>query len=299
MPDPRRETISASQVAALWDVSPYLTRWMLYHWATDRTLDLDDPENVRMEMGNRFELAILDMAQDALRLDVTPNEYQTYERHASIRLGCTVDAAAHDPNLGPGVVEAKNVDSLIWRSAWSEDAAPKHIELQLQAQMLVLGATWGCIAALVGGNRFVLYRRQPDKRLWRSISTQVEAFWSDVEAGREPSPTGMSRELRLLDHLYPEVEPSKVIHMDDDHDAAEVVEAYAVARRDHREAGKEAENLRSIIGRMVEDAQYLYVPGFEVSRRDKLVKEQRCPKCNHKLAEARRDVTYKTRKVAL
>lgn len=298
MPDPSRSTISASQVAALWGASPYVTRWMLYHWARG-TVSLDEPENVRMEMGLRFEAAILDLAARELRLDVTQNAENRYRRHESIRLGCTVDSLVTDPALGVGIVEAKNVDSMVWRQDWNETAAPKHIEIQLQAQMLVLGASWGAIAALVGGNRFLLYRREPNRRLWASMEAQVRAFWDEVEAEREPSPAGIERELRLLDHLYPKADPHKVIHLDDDHDAAELVEAYALARKARRQAEADVEATKTLIGAMLQDAKYLYVPGFEVSRTDRVTPAKDCPKCGHRLSEENRSVSYKPRRTTL
>lgn len=298
MPDPTRATLSASQVAALWDASPHVSRWMLYHWALG-AIDLDEPESVRMEMGRRFEEAILDMTAERLRLDVRQNTDNTYRRHATARVGCTVDALVTDPSLGPGIVEAKNVDAMIWRGGWSEDAAAKHVEIQLQAQLFVHGASWGVIAALVGGNRLVLYRRLPNRRLWRSLEAQAARFWADVDARNEPSPTGMSRELKVLDHLYPRAEPLKVRDLAEDHDAAEIVEAYAVARRKRADADADAQSHKVAVGAMMGDAEFLYVPGFEVHRRDTVTAEKRCPKCNHKLADESVSVSYKTRRTTL
>ena len=298
MPDITRSTISASQVAALWGASPYVTRWMLYHWARG-AFALDEPENVRMEMGRKFEAAILDMASERLRLDVTQNTENRYRRHDTIRLGCTVDAVTRDPASGLGVVEAKNVDAMVWRQSWSEDAAAKHVEIQLQAQMLVVGARWGAIAALVGGNAFKLYRRTPNRNLWRSMEARVREFWSQVNTEREPSPTGIEPELRVLDHLYPRAEPLKVRDLADDHDAAEVVEAYAVARRKRSDADADAQEQRILLAAMMGDAEFLYVPGFEVHRRDTVTAEKRCPKCNHKLADESVSVSYKTRRTSL
>lgn len=52
MPDPNRQTVSASQAAALFGVSPYTTRMALYHWLKDGT-PIDDDEDERMTIGIR------------------------------------------------------------------------------------------------------------------------------------------------------------------------------------------------------------------------------------------------------
>src|SRR5262245_10974515 len=101
MPDPQRETLSATQTPALFHVSPYLTRWMLYqHFA--KGLAIDKAGDTRMDWGKRLQPLVLEKAAEDLRLQVRPNE-ETYHRRN--RLGATRDATIVDPDRGPGALE--------------------------------------------------------------------------------------------------------------------------------------------------------------------------------------------------
>lgn len=208
MPDATKKTVSASQVAALYDKSPYLTKWMLFQQFASG-VNVEQEMNERMEIGTLLEDDILELARRRLRLDITPN--REYVRHATLPLGCTTDASIIDPSLGAGVVEAKSVDWLTWKETWTEEFAPPHIELQLQAQMLVLGSAWGLIPALVGGNELRLYRRLPNQEAFASISAEAVAFMKDVKEGNAPDPLGLPRELPWLKAMYPETKVGKIV----------------------------------------------------------------------------------------
>lgn len=195
MPDPKRETVSASQAAALLGCSPYLTRWMLWrHFAKGDDIEAED--NERMFWGRALEPAVLSATAERLNLEVRPNVAGEYRRHERLPLGATVDADIFDPNRGPGIVEVKCVDWRAWRDGWTETDAPDHIEAQLQAQMMVCGASWGVIACLVGGNELRFYQREPDPGFAETMAAAAVAFMASL-AGPEPSPMGDEMELPL------------------------------------------------------------------------------------------------------
>ncbi len=209
MPDPNKQALSATQIPALFGLSPYTTEWLLYQQVVNGLDDQTEP-NERMDWGTLLQPIILAQAAERLGLEVT--ETDQFVRHPEYRIGATEDARVVDPSLGLGVVEAKNVDWLVFRDEWNDkkQLAPKHIEIQVQVQMLVLGATWGVIAALVGGNELVLWRRQPNPEIQQEIIAAVDAFWQRVDARDEPSPSGTDREIKALAQLYPEVKPATV-----------------------------------------------------------------------------------------
>lgn len=215
MPDPNKRTISASQAPALFNVSPYVTRWMLYQYFANN-VPLPEPDNTRVDAGTRLQTAILNWAADELNLEVVENNIDQYYIHQEHRLGCTPDGSTVCPSRGLGVVEAKNVDWLIWKKEWTETAAPRHIEIQLQQQMLVAGAKWGVIACLVGGNELLLYEREINLDLWDALAQEADQFFQDVKDGNEPDPFGHAEELTMLADLYPEADPEIIIEIDDD-----------------------------------------------------------------------------------
>lgn len=267
MPDPTKRTVSASQVAALFNQSPWATRWSLWHhFKHDLRIDAESETGDRIDVGTRMEPVILGLIRDQLRLDVSPN--QGYVSNLKLKVGATRDADIFDPSLGPGVVEAKNVDYLRWRDTWDDDTAPPHIELQVQAQMLVgQGAEpyrWGVIGALVGGNDLKLYRREPNEKLWKRIIEAAEEFFDDLAENREPDPLGSPVELPWIHRLYPDTDPLKVITWNDP-EGFEVLEAYQDARRTRLEAEKVEKAMRVKIEGRAQDARILNVPGYEVT----------------------------------
>lgn len=197
MPDPSGKTISATQVPALFDASPYITRWLLWqHFRNGADIEVD--ANDRMDWGKRLEPVIFAATCDELNLDGEHHQEQTYFRHETLPIGCTPDGTIHDLNRGPGAVECKNVDWLQWRDNWTDEHAPDHIELQIQSQMLVRGQRWGVIACLVGGNDLRLYHREPDKGIHDRIAAEVEGFLASVKDGPEPDPLGRNAEMPLF-----------------------------------------------------------------------------------------------------
>ncbi len=289
MPDPYLKTVSATQVPALFNQSPYCTRWMLYQYFKGN-MPLDVEEDVRMSAGKFMEPAILAWAAAQLRLDVVPNS--TYVRHAGLRIGCTQDSDVVDPALGPGVVEAKNVDGWIWRSQWSEEYAPPHIEIQLQVQMMVKQAAWGCIAALVGGNDLKLYRRLPNIGLQQSIAGAVETFFDDLAADRVPDPLGAAIEVPGILFLYPEVTVGKII-TSTDLDAGDLAFEYQDLSARRLALEKLEKDAKAKLLGMAQDAEILNVPGFEVVMKKTPIAE------SQSVRKAHTKTTMKFRKVDL
>lgn len=277
MPDNTLQTVSATQVSGLFNQSPYVTRWMLYqHFKSGMPLDAE--ENERMSAGRFLEPGILAWTAAQMRLDVVPNA--TYARHPSLPIGCTQDADVIDPALGPGVVDAKNVDSWVWRSQWSEEFAPPHIEIQVQVQMMVKGATWGCIAALVGGNDLKLYRRVPNVELQQAIEQAALQFFVDLKEGREPDPLGAAVELPGILFLYPEVRPGVIISTDD-LDAGDLVAEYQDVSARRLELEKIEKATKAKILGMARDAEILNVPGCEVTVKKAAVAESQSIRKSH------------------
>src|SRR5262249_40260636 len=207
MPDPHRQTVSASQSAALFNASPYLTRWMLWqHHA--RGPPLGAAEDSRMKWGRILEPAIVEQASRDLRLECRPNVGGEYVRAG--RLGCTRDAMIVCPDRGPGALECKCCfDYATWMRDWEGGrAVPPHIEIQLQTQMLVgsgagPGWNWGTIAVWVCGGEIKYFERKPIVELWTKLEIEAAAFFASLIADEEPNPFGAAIELPWLNDLFP------------------------------------------------------------------------------------------------
>jgi predicted phage-related endonuclease len=249
MPDPLKQTVSASQASALYNLSPYATRFMLYHhFVNGLPIGPDDADaegNERMSWGVLLQDDILAMTARRYRLDITENKENRYARRGS--LGATIDGSMIAPDRGPVVVEAKNIDWLRWRDTWTEKAAAPHVEIQTQVGMHAAGAEHGIIAAFVGGNHLLFYEREINKELISRTEEEARLFLESVRDGKEPDPLGSPIELPMLAELYPETNPAEVVEDLDDEELALAIRQFDAARRDETFNRKLKEQMEAII----------------------------------------------------
>lgn len=266
MPDPQHKTISATQSPALWNVSPYFTRWMLWRHFADG-LPLDAEPNARMDWGLKMQPLILQQAADELRLEVIPNLDNAYHRRGL--LGCTRDATIICPDRGPGALETKCVfDYGVWMRDWGGGkTAPRCHEIQLQQQMMVGNGEgenafdWGVIVAWVGADLF-FFERKPIFDLWAKLSEEAAAFFKSVADKIEPNPFGAAVELPWLTELFP-TEPGKQLDLSEDHAAvalAEDVSTYATFKAQESVASKGSEHLRAKLLALAKDNETVLLP---------------------------------------
>ena len=225
MPDPTLKTISATQSAALFDVSPYVTRWLLWRVFSgiDKPDALEVDENNRMRWGKLLEPIIFQETLRELDLEGEYNDRQLYHRHENLPIGCTPDGQVWHPSKGKAVVQVKCVDWMIWKDTWTEDTPPPQIVHQVQHEMLVMGAEWAVIPCLINGNELRLYEMYPDREFQAEIIFRATAFFKDVEEGNEPDPLGVSMEVPAL--LKREYKPKEVVDLTDSEEAYDAIQA--------------------------------------------------------------------------
>ncbi len=204
MPDVTLKTLSATQTPALFNASPYVTKWMLLrHFIHGDAID--SPEHNRMNWGTKLQPLVLAQAAEDLHLEVRPNATDEYVRRGL--LGCTRDAEIICPDRGLGALETKCCfDFGTWARDWnSGKQLPKHIEIQTQQQMMVGDGTtsygWGVIAVWVCGE-IHYFERKPIPELWEAIEREAAQFFADVEAKQEGQPFGEPVEMPLLNRLF-------------------------------------------------------------------------------------------------
>lgn len=232
----RTHDVTSTESAALFGLSPYLTEFELYH----RKLSGEVPAftaSERMLWGNRLEAAIAAGIAEERGWQIAP--FKSYLRDARARIGSSFDFVILGPN-GPAHLEIKNVDAMAFRDGWLIDddhiEAPEHIEMQVQHQMLVSGFSRAYIGALIGGNRAVVIERERDEQVIAAIRYRIAAFWSDVDARREPSPV-MPRDAEAVIRRHQYAEPGKILDASHDDELAQLVREYraACAERDRHD----------------------------------------------------------------
>lgn len=238
MPDPDRKTISATESPALWNVSPYITRWMLYQkFANGMSLDVEP--NSRMEWGLKMQPLVLAQAAADLHLEVIPNPDDIYHRRGL--LGCTRDATIICPDRGPGALETKCVfDYATWMRDWGGgEFVPRQHEIQLQQQCFVGDGTqfeWGVIVAWVGADLFY-FERKPIEELWLKLQSEAARFFASVETRTEPDPFGAPIEVPWLTALFP-TERGSVLDLSQSYEHVKTSEMVSLYK--HHKAGEAA-----------------------------------------------------------
>ena len=225
----RAKDVTSTQVAALFDASPYLTHLELWHQKANGYFE-EFVADERVRWGDRLEAAIAAGVADDLDL-IGMEKLADYRRLSNLRLGASYDFEAQNENGLRILVEVKNVDAWEFREKWNGEGdslmAPPHIELQVQTQLMLHPAKYAIIAVLVGGNTLHTLRRERDDELAEEIRNRVSAFWASVEA-HQPPPADYVRDADLLlSHVYSRTEGREI---DADASTAELITRWLDAK---------------------------------------------------------------------
>jgi predicted phage-related endonuclease len=210
-----------------------------------------------MKWGTRLESAIAYGVAEDQGWMIDP--LKVYIRDPEARMGSSFDFQVHHPEHGGGIMEIKNVDSLVYKRSWKDDGAgnieaPEHIELQVQHQMEVAGFNWCAIVALVGGNEAKLAFRRRDPAVGRAIRRRVELFWKQVAMGEAP-PADYIRDAEIIMQLHSQVDQGVVHDAFIDVETAALVEEFKQAKEAEAEAGKRADAAKAKIIERVDKAE--------------------------------------------
>lgn len=263
MPDPARKTISATQAAALFGASPYVTTWMLWHWFKS-DVPIDNPESSRMSWGKKMQPLLLQQAAEDLKLRVEPNADDDYVTRGIF--GCTRDADIFMPDRGFGALETKCVfDYGVWMRDWDGGkSVPRMHEIQLQQQMMVgrdgKPFEWGVIAAWVCGDMHY-FERAPLPELWQEAEGRGGEFMESLK-GEPPSPFGTPVEVPLLAKLF-QPEPESILDLTARDDAIKIAEMVRMLDYHREEAAgntRGAEDIRAKLIAMAGQNEKVILP---------------------------------------
>jgi predicted phage-related endonuclease len=229
--------------------------------------------NERTDTGKEIEDAIARRAARLFGVDIRhKNEYM---RVHEWRMGASFDyevtgvndAQVDDNSLriafgvyGPGILEVKNVDSLVFKNEWlwNEEAqyyeAPNHIEIQLQHQLEISELGWGVIIAFVGGNRIEPIIRLRDEAVGAAIRKKVARFWKDLDAGTYP-PVELPEDLDILKLLYRYAEPGKLLDARGNQTINDIISDYIAAAADEKKGKDLKDTAHGKLLQLIGDAE--------------------------------------------
>lgn len=280
----RHKYVSSTESAALHGLSPYITAFELYHnKKNDKAVPFEMNERVewgvRLEetiargiaqvygvnirklsayvsrdgtgMGSSFDYEIVGLKKDENGEVVTP-------------AGGTVLQESY-VNMGPGILEIKNVDWLIYKQQWDEDEAPPHIELQVQHQLHVIERKWSAMGVLVGGNDLKLIVREYDPEIGQATQDKVRQFWKDNVAANVAPPVTLPEDADIIAHIYTFGDPEKTLDAQGNAEVAALCAEYAAAGRIEKEAEERKKTAKSKLLMLIGDASKVLVDGFSIS----------------------------------
>lgn len=205
----RRSGLGASDVAAIFGLSPYKSPLALYF---EKRGEIDIPESEREALywGRILEAPIARRYGDETKRRVELGEPYQIARHATMPfMIATIDAVAmYDdpqgpppPAGGPGNVEIKNV-GFFKREEWT-DEPPLPFLIQANHQMFVKGFEWASLAALVGGSSFFWADIARNNAFIEVLVARCKEFWQRIQDGNPPEPDYTESTKQLLKQLYP------------------------------------------------------------------------------------------------
>lgn len=178
----RSQHVGASEVAALFGMSPFTTRWQLWMEKAGKLPPEDLSDNKAIQAGTFLESGIANWA--AHRWDMTIEKVTDYY---------TVDDC---PGMGASLdfkTEGGHPVEIKWSAygdGWEYDgetitSAPDNYILQVQHQMACTGAEYGWLIALLRNEprRMKIPR---SSEIISGIKSHVAAFWDSVRSGEEP-----------------------------------------------------------------------------------------------------------------
>lgn len=261
----RASVVGASECAALFDASPYLTKFELYHRkkgniATpefDAIADDGTPDNERVYWGVRLEAAIIEAACERYGYTVDQRDQRIAN---GAGLGGHPDAIVRCPRRGRGVLEIKTVDWLV-RKSWGAEP-PMHYLLQSQAYQGLAGVTWGDVIVLVGGNSLERFQYEFRPKIYAEIEKRTATFWRSIETGEAPKPD-YTRDLDQIKELYGE-QGDETVDLQGDNRAAVAAAEYLVAAEEVREATKRKEAAQAELFDKLREASTGFAEGFVI-----------------------------------
>lgn len=208
----RKKSVGASEVAALFDCSPWVSQLGLYE--RKALGDVQQGENLAMRFGQYFERGIVEAFGSVSGFDATPYTTERRVWRHECGLAATLDGVVWGGGLTTDYpLEAKNV-SYIKKDEWgdvayeqtreAEGAIPLHYQVQVQAQMLCTDADVAFLAALIGDYDFRWYRIEAHPPFQEKIVERVTEFWRRVEQNDPPEPDGSDDSKRALSSLCKE-----------------------------------------------------------------------------------------------
>jgi putative phage-type endonuclease len=265
----RARHVGGSEVAALFNKSPYTTRFTLWHTKQGDIPPENLDDNERVQAGTFLEPSIAAWA--AKKWDMPLERFEGYAQHETVKgMGCTPDYVTPD---GKTLAQIKNVDSLAFSRSddWSATgdeltSAPLHILLQCQHELACTGADVNWLIVCVGGNR--LYRmaiRQRPKTIAK-LEAEVAVFWASIRANEAP-PADFSLDAETINILWGDAAKNRTIRLDGNNRAHELCAEYEAADALAKDAQARKDAAKAELLTLIGTAEIAFIGDYKINAR--------------------------------
>lgn len=260
----RRTSLGASEVAAVLGLSKWQTPLGVYR--TKMGVPNEIPEDLAY-FGHKMEPLIAQWIIDKHPEVRNLEDGFSARSHEFPWLTASPDRTAVDwdgRDTSPAIlipVELKNSSAYgydDWADEFGNRRPPLYYQAQSQTQIAVMGAPYGWLAVLHGGNTPELFRIERDDQFIEMLTRITGEWWTThVVAQLPPEPTTLGE----LAEVFPSI-PSTEIEASET--ALEVAERRAVLLADIRDQQAEADALTLAVGQYMGEAETLTYKGRPV-----------------------------------
>jgi putative phage-type endonuclease len=198
----RTHGVGGSEIAPILGISPFESRFSLWHRKAGRIAPIDDsPE---MEWGRRLEPAILQKYRDE-------HPHQSFDLQGYTFTHPDRPWQIANPDLyGDDLVEAKcSRDSVGWGEPGT-DEIPIYYRTQVLWYMDTLGRDRATVAVLIGGNDYREYVVAYDPVEAAELRAAAEAFLGSLERHERPDIDEHSATYQVIKELHPDIDGTDV-----------------------------------------------------------------------------------------
>lgn len=194
----RQKGIGGSDVAPILGISKWSSAIDIWLSKTNQKHD-DCVQNEAMEWGHILEPVIRDHFREVTgRKVIEVKAILQNDEHPFMI--ADIDGLTEDDNGNPAILECKCV-SEYKRSEWESDI-PVYYRTQVEHYLAVTGLGTAFVAALIGGNSFVIREVHADKEMQEMLIAVEADFWRKVVNMERPQPDASDACKELLDSIY-------------------------------------------------------------------------------------------------
>lgn len=215
----RTKGIGGSDIGTICGVNKYSSPRMLFFKKTGQYEDAEfasfsEASLERMHFGHKLEPVVADeyIRREQKKVVICPATLASKEHPWAL---ANVDRVIVDEDGEPyGILEIKTADARLLKD-WEEGDLPQSYLYQLQWYLMVTGFKYGAIAALIGGNRYVMYEVYADEYLHKEMLEAGGYFWNyNVKQLIVPEVNGSDADSEINKELYKNAVPKSEIALE-------------------------------------------------------------------------------------